>query len=214
MSQANLDEYIGDLITRIKRTYELILENKSPSKINAARDVLGEIAQVVQECAHFIAKYSETKSFCMLLSVCSTRVSHLPHRASTRQECFLRDSCQSFQLQFQDGQVIQEFRDRAFLDAHYDVQQTREDLSLDSLVCAGQVGLNMAKKCLDGTTTRTSILSEIIDWINRTDPAAPRIFWLHGQAGKGKSAIAHTVALQARNLGVVGSCFCCFARVR
>ena len=72
----------------------------------------------------------------------------------------------------------------------------------------------MAKKCLDGTRTRTSILNEIVDWINRTDPAAPRIFWLHGQAGKGKSAIAHTVALQAQNLGVVGSCLCCIARVR
>ena len=28
------------------------------------KDVLAEIAQVVQECAQFIAKYSETKSFC------------------------------------------------------------------------------------------------------------------------------------------------------
>ena len=139
-------------------------------------------------------------------------MSHLPHGASTRQECFLRDSYQSFQLQFQHGQVIQEFRDWALLDAHYGVQQICEDLSLDPLVCAGQVGLNMAKKYLDGTRTRTSILNKIVDWINRTDPTA--IFWLHGQAGKGKSAIAHTVALQARNLGVVGSCFCRFARVR
>ena len=108
-------------------------------------------------------------------------------------------------------QLMQELRDRALFDAHYGVQQIREDLSLGSLVCAGQVGLNTAKKCLDGT--RTVILNEIVDWINNTDPAAPRIFWLHGQAGKGKSAIAHTVALQARNLGVLGSCFC-FTRVR
>ena len=33
------------------------------------------------------------------------------------------------------------------------------------------------------------------------------------QAGKGKSAIAHTVALQAKSLGNLGSCFC-FTRVR
>ena len=58
---------MGDLLTRIRQVYELILENKSSSKINSARDVLGEIAQAVLECAHFIAKYSETEKFCMLV---------------------------------------------------------------------------------------------------------------------------------------------------
>ena len=76
---------------------------------------------------------------------------------------------------------------------------------------AEQVGLNEAKKCLDGT--RTEILNEIIDWINIKDAAIPRIFWLYGQAGKGKSAIAHTIALHAQNVGMLGSCFC-FSRVR
>ena len=107
--------------------------------------------------------------------------------------------------------LMQKFRDRVLLDVQVSVQQIREDLSLDSLVYAGQVGLNEAKKCLDGT--RTEILNEIIDWINNTDASAPRIFWLHGQAGKGKSAVAHTIALYARNLGMLGSCFC-FTRVR
>ena len=106
---------------------------------------------------------------------------------------------------------MQELRDRLLLDAPYGVHHIREDFSLDSLVCAGRVGLNTEKKCLDGT--RTEILNEVVNWINNTDPTAPRMFWLHGQAGKGKSAIAHTVALQAQNLGVLGSCFC-FTRVR
>ena len=107
--------------------------------------------------------------------------------------------------------LMQELRDQALLDVQYSVQQIREDLSLDFLVCAGEVGLIKGKKCLDGT--RTKILNEVIDWINTTDASASRIFWLHGQAGKGKSAIAHTIALQARNLGMLGSCFC-FTRVR
>ena len=107
--------------------------------------------------------------------------------------------------------LMQEFRDRALLGVQYGVQQIREDLSLDSLVCAGRVGVNQEKQCLDGT--RTQILNEVVDWMNNTDGTAPRIFWLHGQAGKGKSAIAHTIALQAKNLGILGSCFC-FTRVR
>ena len=107
--------------------------------------------------------------------------------------------------------LMQEFRDRALLGVQDGVQQIREDLGLDSLVCAGRVGLNQEKQCLDGT--RTQILNEVIDWMNNTDGTTPRIFWLHGQAGKGKSAIAHTIALQAKNLGILGSCFC-FTRVR
>jgi len=106
---------------------------------------------------------------------------------------------------------MQGLRDRALLDVQGGVQQVREDLSLDSLVCAGQVGLIKGKKCLDGT--RTEILNEILDWMNNTDPATPPILWLHGQAGRGKSAIAHTIALQAQNLGMLGSCFC-FNRTR
>ena len=113
---------------------------------------------------------------------------------------------------------MQDLRDRALLDVQVGVQQIGEGvqqiwegLSLDSLACAGQVGLIKGKKCLDGT--RTEILGEILDWINNTDPATPPILWLHGQAGRGKSAIAHTIALQAQNLGMLGSCFC-FSRVR
>ena len=107
--------------------------------------------------------------------------------------------------------LMQEFRDRALLGVQDGVHQIREDLSLDFLVYAGGVGLNMGKKCLDGT--RTAILNEIVDWINNTDASAPHVFWLHGQAGRGKSAIAHSIALYAHNLGMLGSCFC-FTRVR
>ena len=121
--------------------------------------------------------------------------------------------------------LMQDLRDRALLDVQYsmqDVQRSVKDIehsmlqfgevsSLDSLAYAHRVGLMTEKRCLDGT--RTVILNEVIDWINNTNPTAPRIFWLHGQAGKGKSAIAHTIALQARNLGMLGSCFC-FTRVR
>ena len=86
------------------------------------------------------------------------------------------------------------------------MQQDHEDRTLDSLTYASKVGLNKEKKCLDGT--RPEILSEVMDWITNTDPAVPHIFWLHEQAGKGKSAIAHTIALHTRNLGLLGSCFC------
>ena len=74
-----MDASIADLVTRIKRTFELILDNMSPSKVNATKDVLVDIAQVIQECAQFIAKYSEIASFCTFIThVFATRVSCLP----------------------------------------------------------------------------------------------------------------------------------------
>jgi len=111
-------------------------------------------------------------------------------------------------------ELMQEFRDRAIRDTHINVHRVldiMEDLSLDSMAYAGGAGLNTTKKCLDGT--REDILKEIVDWIN--DPAVnvPRIFWLHGQAGRGKSAIAHTIALRYKDAGGLCSCFC-FARDR
>jgi len=107
--------------------------------------------------------------------------------------------------------LMQELRDRPIPDIQYGINQIYEDLSSNCLVCADRVGLNEAEKCLDGT--RVEILNEIVDWINNTDVAAPPIYWLYGQAGKGKSAIAHTIALQAQNLGMLASCFC-FSRAR
>ncbi|KIK16407.1 hypothetical protein PISMIDRAFT_53575, partial [Pisolithus microcarpus 441] len=66
-------------------------------------------------------------------------------------------------------------------------------------------------KCLDGT--RTEILKDIIHWVTSCDVNAPRILWLHGQAGRGKSAIAHTIGSLIQDMGAPGACFC-FARDR
>ena len=106
---------------------------------------------------------------------------------------------------------MQEFRDFPVPNTECGVEHIYEDVASNLLEHAERVGLNESKKCLDGT--RTEILNEIVDWINNNDAAAPRIFWLSGQAGKGKSAIAHTIALHAHNVGILGSCFC-FSRVR
>jgi len=108
-------------------------------------------------------------------------------------------------------ELMQQYRDRAVRDIHVNVHRVLEDLNLDGMVYAADVGLKTTKKCLDGT--RKEVLQEIVDWIHDPDINAPRIMWLHGQAGKGKSAIAHTIALWSKNVGELGSCFC-FARDR
>src|ERR1700691_5907330 len=63
------------------------------------------------------------------------------------------------------------------------------------------------KGCLPGT--REKIIGEISRWVNspNTD-GVPRIFFLGGVAGYGKSAIAHAVARQFDQLGRLGSSYC------
>ena len=76
---------------------------------------------------------------------------------------------------------------------------------------AAGAGLDTSKLCLPGT--REDILSEIKSWVCSTGEDMPSILWLSGTAGKGKSAIAHTVANWSNELGGLGACFC-FDRTR
>ncbi|KIO06363.1 hypothetical protein M404DRAFT_479931 [Pisolithus tinctorius Marx 270] len=120
---------------------------------------------------------------------------------------------------------MQQFRDYAIRDIHTGIQQMLEHsnrvhgqltrvedvLHLEGIAYAAGAGLNTTKKCLNGT--RVEVLAEIVDWIEAPEPGISRVFWLFGQAGVGKSAIAHTIALRYKELGRLGSCFC-FARDR
>ena len=68
-------------------------------------------------------------------------------------------------------------------------------------------GYNTTKQCLAGT--RVEILAEIEEWARSPDPNTPPVFWLNGAAGTGKSAIAHTLAVQFNQRNELGS-FLCF----
>ncbi|GJJ10706.1 hypothetical protein Clacol_004933 [Clathrus columnatus] len=81
-----------------------------------------------------------------------------------------------------------------------------ENLDLDNLPYASGAGLSTRKQCLPGT--RVEVLNEIIEWINDPDENCQRLFWLAGQAGVGKSAIAHSIALRFKSIRRLGSFFC------
>jgi hypothetical protein len=77
------------------------------------------------------------------------------------------------------------------------------------LAYADGAGYNTAKQCLHGT--RVEILNEIEHWARSTEPNVPRVFWLNGAAGYGKSTIAHTIAHRFHQRNELGS-FLCFDR--
>jgi hypothetical protein len=59
--------------------------------------------------------------------------------------------------------------------------------------------------CLEGT--RITLLQQIMDWIQSHDPTSPRIYWINGLAGIGKSTVAHTVAEECHRLRILGASF-------
>jgi len=80
---------------------------------------------------------------------------------------------------------------------------------LNGLAYAHGAGYNTTKQCLPGT--RREILTQVESWARTTDPNVPRVLWINGAAGTGKSAIAHTIALRFDQNRELGS-FLCFDR--
>lgn len=79
------------------------------------------------------------------------------------------------------------------------------------MVHVASARLDISKCCLPGT--REGTLSEIKSWVCNTGEDVPRVLWLSGAAGTGKSAIAHTIIKWYKELGGLGACFC-FDRTR
>jgi len=84
-------------------------------------------------------------------------------------------------------------------------------MDFNNMIYAEGAGRHTSKRCLPGT--REDILTEIKTWIDSTGEDVERVFWLNGTAGKGKSAIAHTIADWFIERGGSGAFFC-FDRTR
>ncbi|KIO01540.1 hypothetical protein M404DRAFT_28573 [Pisolithus tinctorius Marx 270] len=195
ITQANLDSAILELLKKVSFVYAFLLEDDTIKNIDAMRVPLAKIAQVISACVQFIRDYSETTSFWKRLgkNIMSETQTAIGDYTKTLDE------------------LMQQYRDRQSRDIHINVYHVLEDLNMEGMAYAGGAGLDTMKKCLENT--RTEILQDVINWVNDTHPEAPRILWLHGQAGRGKSAIAHTIASWLKDVGGLGSCFC-FVRAK
>ncbi|KAJ3484384.1 hypothetical protein NLI96_g5684 [Meripilus lineatus] len=64
---------------------------------------------------------------------------------------------------------------------------------------------NAPVSCFEGT--REGVLQTITEWIYGDVFTTPRVFWLNGLAGIGKSTIARTIAERAYHRGILGGSF-------
>ncbi|KAG6330760.1 hypothetical protein ID866_8329 [Astraeus odoratus] len=202
IAQENRDASINALTLKICEFYKFITEDDRLTKLLSVQEALNNIAEQILDCTRFIKGYSETKNFWIRLG----------KNVVSETDAILAQYNSAL-----DG-LMQGFRDRALRDTYItnhqlleDVERLGETIELSSIAYATGAGIDTSKKCLEDT--RIEVLREIVNWINDHRDGTPRMFWLSGQAGKGKSAIAHTIATWVDSLGWMTSCFC-FARDR
>ncbi|KAG2737766.1 hypothetical protein P692DRAFT_20646110, partial [Suillus brevipes Sb2] len=158
-------------------------------------EICEKIARQTLECADFVVSYTDMKSFW---------------------ERFGKNIFKETDAMIQRhnevlDNLMQQFRDKMAITAVETIHRIAEDQDLNGMVCVLGAGRNTAKNCLPGT--REDILSEIKCWIRSTGEDVQRVLWLSGTAGKGKSAIAHTIANWSHERGGMQACFC-FDRTR
>ncbi|CCM06110.1 uncharacterized protein FIBRA_08359 [Fibroporia radiculosa] len=159
------------------------------------RLVVEKLTRQSLECADFIAHYSEKIVFWNKLGKDIDRET--------------RTTIQRFQETL--SSLMEQIRRRTFNEISAPIYRGALDVDLSGLEYVTGAGVNESKQCLPGT--RREILSTIQDWIHTKKEDATKIFWLSGMAGKGKSAIAHTIARLSHERGSLGSCYC-FDRTR
>ncbi|KAG1811646.1 hypothetical protein EV424DRAFT_121915 [Suillus variegatus] len=194
IAQMERDQSIQSLLDKLEEVYRFMSLKDTLGQIPSQRVIAGRIAQQTLDCARFIKDYSRNKSFWKRLR--KNAVSEADYLITQYNKAL--------------DELMQQFRDQALRDIADLVQFTNDELGekldLSDMPYAADAGLDTTKQCLP--ETRTTILSQITEWINDSRDTAQRVLWLSGPAGTGKSAIAHTIANWFNDSGGLGSCFC------
>ncbi|GJJ10744.1 hypothetical protein Clacol_004971 [Clathrus columnatus] len=196
-----IDQSILDLFETLDSVYKFVEDATEIKKHPSYERIMSSLAQQTVECAYFIRDYANKKNFC---TPAKSRCSYQGAFAKLLEEFQTRSSLHT-EILLELNQSTSEN-----ISSIPSIEPTEyssgENLDLDNLPYASGAGLSTRKKCLPGT--RVEVLDEIIEWINNADDNSPRLFWLAGPAGVGKSAIAHSIALRFKSIRRLGSFFC------
>jgi ATP-dependent Lon protease len=201
LSQADRDTAVLKLLEKICEVYNLMAQDEKLKQIVSMHAILGKISQQTRECARFITNYSKIKKIWKRLG--EDVLSETDDTIKKYNDVF-EGLMQNFQDQAARDVAIHDIGSQVD-DIAIHVHRTEEILDLSYMTSAEGAGLDTRKQCLEGT--RTDILSQITEWVNSTGDNVPRVLWLSGPAGKGKSAIAHTIAKWFEDVGGLGSCY-------
>jgi hypothetical protein len=204
--------------------YDLILREEQLKKIEAHRNTIKKICQQTTECALFVSEYAShmfgtiitRKQYKYLIfifivgRIIRSNISDQSGKVKAYQHTFtdLRDK---FLGQSTIATEIAVFQMSAKMDGMLSVlndickrQIYPFSSALNNILEAANQELDRLPRASsqrkhDGchTGTRQDIIQEILTWFSQpVDDDAKRLFWLHGVAGCGKSAIAQSVSEQ------------------
>ncbi|EIM84651.1 WD40 repeat-like protein [Stereum hirsutum FP-91666 SS1] len=159
------------------------------------RSILADIVAQTIDCAYLIREYSLDNSFFIravkgVLSVIDDKIKAYQDTIAALIVAF--DQHTNVSVEKQVFRVLQV------------VETIGMSSSLQELTHISGAGLITDRQCLDGT--RVQVIDQITHWINSVDDPR-RVFFLCGQAGTGKSSIAHTIGFHFKSIGRLGAFF-------
>ncbi|KAJ7485928.1 hypothetical protein FB451DRAFT_1392641 [Mycena latifolia] len=197
LAQKDRDERFRQLIKTISEVFCFLNELKMAA-LEGHRQTIKLLALQTTECAYFIRDYTKQKSFIIRAAT------------NTISGAALQGKIGQYERKFQELKVA--FRDGAALNTEITVVRIAE--KVDRIATAGELNdlpyapgarFDLGKQCLPGT--RAALLDKIYEWVNKGDAETPRVLFISGDAGSGKSAIAHTVSSRFNELKRLGSSF-------
>jgi len=201
LAQRSRDDRIRSLLETMSDAYSFVRDAEPLARVQMVIGTVLLLAQQTTECAYFIRDYAKEKSFWM--RTLKNAISEVDLRIQSYEDKF-KEIKQAFHLRIalHTDITVMRVMDR--------VESTAVEIVLDDMPYAQGARYNLEKGCLPGT--RVAIVDELIAWVNGVLPDSTlndcRILLLSGDAGSGKSAIAHTVARHFDRIGRLGSSYC------
>ncbi|KAH7903424.1 hypothetical protein BJ138DRAFT_1193733, partial [Hygrophoropsis aurantiaca] len=198
IAQIHRDDAIVTLLESLDGMCACIDEVKDLQANQPQQKIIAQMTCQIIECASFIKNYAENHNFGRRLFANLSIFSNTDEQIRS-----YNSTIQSLQQALQAKTILQSgIGILHILDV---VQNQAAIIDLNDIPYASGAKYQMEKLCLPGT--RKDIIDSICEWVNNEDNKTPRVMFLAGVAGSGKSAIAHTVAQIFHELKLLGSSF-------
>ncbi|KAF8181363.1 hypothetical protein K438DRAFT_1976089 [Mycena galopus ATCC 62051] len=194
-AQKERDDKFRGLIHKTTDVFDF-LNRMKVADLDGHKQTMKMLALQTTECAYFIRDYTKRKSFIVRVG------------ASLLSGTELDGKIAEYERKFK--QIKTAFRTNATLNIEIAVVRIAErmetidkNMTLNDLPYAEGVRFDRGRQCLPGTCEK--MIEKITEWVN--DIEKSRVLVLSGDAGTGKSTIAHTISRTFDELNRLGSSF-------
>ncbi|EJF57233.1 WD40 repeat-like protein, partial [Dichomitus squalens LYAD-421 SS1] len=190
--QNKRDEAMGNLPKAMDDLYGLVNKTGRFTDLDEYRKrLLKDMSKKTQECAEFIQDEARFTNFWIRTGSNVISGSRVDEKVREFTEAFV-----DLRRRFTEGGMLETEIRVANL----------ADLSItNNLPYVRGAGLDSGRACLEGTRVKT--LGVLREWVNNPKSDAPRVLFLLGGAGTGKSSVAHSIGVYLGTRRRLGSFF-------